>query len=413
MSGALPSNSQPGDLLSGRERAVYIVILGTLTALGPFTIDMYLPAFPSIETQFNVDAAQVQLTLTGTMVGFALGQLIVGPLSDRLGRKNPLVIAAIVHIGASIGAAVAPTIVILGVFRVLQGFGAASSGVVSMAMVRDLFSGRRLVQMMSRLALVNGLAPVIAPIVGSQLLAVMNWRGIFWVLAGYGIFVAVAVAFFIKETLPTQIRKADTRTLRDRYSSLLHDRTYLGIIAMAGLNSTALFAYLSASPFLFQQVFGMSEQQYGYAFAINSVAVIIGVQTSSRLLHRGIIAPQWVLAFTTVTQFMLGALMVILWLAGAGMWGTLIPLWLFIMMCGFTFPTVQYLALVDHGSEAGTAASFLGAINFGMAGILTPLIGVLGVDTAIPMAGMMGGATLLSAGVLWIVVRPKQLPASI
>lgn len=374
---------------------------------------MYLPAFPAVESQFGVDPALVQLTLTGTMVGFATGQLIVGPLSDRIGRKNPLVIAAILHIAASVGAALAPSIAVLGVFRVLQGFGAASSGVVSMAMVRDLFAGRRLVQMMSRLALVNGLAPVIAPVVGSQLLGIMSWRGIFWVLAAYGAVVSTAVALFIKETLPRHVRKADQRSLWDRYSSLFHDRVYLGVIAMAGLNFTGLFAYLSTSPFLFQQVYGMTEQQYGFTFAINSLAVIAGVQTSSRLIHRGIVAPQWVLVFTTAMQIFLGGLIFALSAAGAGMWGTLIPLWFFIMMCGLTFPTVQYLALADHGSEAGTAASFLGAVNFGLAGALSPIIGILGVDTARPMAGMMAIATLISATVLWTVVRPRQLPSSI
>ena len=236
-------------------------MLVTLTALGPFTIDMYLPAFPAIETGFGVDPAMVQLTLTGTTVGFAAGQLIVGPLSDRVGRKVPLVVAAVLHIAASVAAALAPTILMLGIFRVLQGFGAAASGVVSMAMVRDLFAGRHLIKMMSRLALVNGLAPVIAPVVGSQLLSIMDWRGIFWVLAGYGAFVSAAVAIFVKETLPKDVRSTDTRSLRSRYQVLFKDRTYLGMVAMAGLNFTALFAYLSASPFLFQQTFGMCEQQ--------------------------------------------------------------------------------------------------------------------------------------------------------
>lgn len=406
-------SGQPGDLLSRREKLVYILILGTLTALGPFTVDMYLPAFPAIESQFGVEPALVQLTLTGTMVGFACGQLIVGPLSDRVGRKVPLVVAAILHIAASIGAAMAPSILWLGVFRVLQGFGAASSGVVSMAMVRDLFSGRRLVQMMSRLALVNGLAPVIAPVVGSQLLAITNWRGIFWVLACYGLLVSIAVALFIRETLPKHVRQANQRSLLDRYASLFKDRVYLGMVAMAGLNFTGLFAYLSASPFLFQQVYGMTEQQYGYAFAANSVAVIIGVQTSSRLIHRGIIAPQWILACTTAAQMVLGGMIFGFSYAGMGMWGTLVPLWFFILMCGFTFPTVQYLAMADHGEEAGTAASLLGAMNFGLAGVLSPIIGILGVSTAQPMGGMMVVAAMLGATVLWVVVRPRRLPASI
>ena len=405
------SDSSPGTALSSRQKLTYILVLGALTALGPFTIDTYLPAFPAIEAQFGVDPTAVQLTLTGTMIGFAVGQLVVGPLSDRVGRRAPLIAATLLHIGASLGAAVAPTIVWLGVFRVLQGFGAASSSVVSMAMVRDLFGGRHLIQMMSRLALVNGFAPVVAPVVGSQLLAIMSWRGIFWVLAGYGTLMSVAVIVFLEETHLPEVRKADTRSLASRYSALFHDRVYLGMVAMAGLNFTGLFAYLSASPFLFQQVYGMSEQKYGLVFAINSLAVIAGVQTVSRLIHRGTVAPQWVLAGTTIAQMLLGSLIFLLSLTGAGMWGTLIPLWFFILTCGFTFPTVQYLAMANHGAEAGTAASVLGAVNFGLAGALSPIMGILGVGTARPMAGMMVVAAAIAATVLWTVVRPRSLPA--
>lgn len=405
------SDGSPGASLTPRQRLTYVLVLGALTALGPFTIDMYLPAFPAIETEFGVDPTVVQLTLTGTMVGFAAGQLIVGPLSDRVGRKVPLVAATLLHIAASLGAALAPTILWLGVLRVLQGFGAASSSVVSMAMVRDLFGGRHLIQMMSRLALVNGFAPVIAPVVGSQLLAIMSWRGIFWVLAVYGTIMSVTVIVFIRETHLPEVRKADTRSLASRYSALFHDRIYLGMVAMAGLNFTGLFAYLSASPFLFQQVYGMTEQQYGFAFAINSLAVIAGVQTVSRLIHRGTVAPQWVLVATTGAQMLLGSVILVLSLTGAGMWGTLIPLWFFILACGFTFPTVQYLAMANHGAEAGTAASVLGAVNFGLAGALSPIIGVLGVGTARPMAGMMVVAAAVSATVLWTVIRPRSLPS--
>ncbi len=391
----------------------YVLILGALTALGPFTVDMYLPAFPAIETQFGVDAAMVQLTLTGTMVGFATGQLIVGPLSDKVGRKAPLVAAAVLHVSASVLAAMAPSILWLGVFRVLQGFGSSASGVVSMAMIRDLFAGRRLVQMMSRLALVNGLAPVIAPLAGSQLLLITNWRGIFWVLATYGLLISIAVALFIKETLPSHVRKADSRSLRSRYHSLFSDRVFVGVIAVSSMNTTILFSYLSASPFLFQQVYGMNEQQFGYAFAINSLAVIAGVQSVSRLIHRGLVAPQFVLVVTTIMQLALAATIFTLAVAGAGMWGTLVPLWFLILMCGASFPTLQYLALADHGAEAGTAASVMGAMNFGIAGLLTPIIGWLGVQSALPMAGMMAFAAALAILALWALVRPRQLPATI
>jgi DHA1 family bicyclomycin/chloramphenicol resistance-like MFS transporter len=217
----------PGDALSRRQRIVYIIILGALTALGPFTIDLYLPAFPTLESELGVSAAAIQLTLTGTMIGFGFGQLVVGPWSDKVGRRLPLLLATAFHVLACVGAALSSDIVTLGIFRVLQGFGAAAGAVVAMAMVRDLFGGKPLVKMLSRLALISGLAPVLAPVIGSQLLLVMDWRGIFWVLAAYGVLVVVAVALWIVETLPESQRHfSGHNTMAQRYKAVLSDRVF-------------------------------------------------------------------------------------------------------------------------------------------------------------------------------------------
>lgn len=197
---SIPAN--PGDSLSRNRKILYILLLGALTALGPFTIDLYLPAFPALEASLGVSEAEVQLTLTGTTVGFALGQLVVGPLSDKFGRRVPLILATALHISASLGAALSTDLATLGLFRVLMGIGAAGGGVVAMAMVRDLFTGYAMVRMFSRMALVNGLAPILAPVIGSQLLLVMPWPGIFYFLAGYGTLVIIAAILLVRETLP-------------------------------------------------------------------------------------------------------------------------------------------------------------------------------------------------------------------
>ncbi|RZS68115.1 DHA1 family bicyclomycin/chloramphenicol resistance-like MFS transporter [Agromyces ramosus] len=404
------SVAHPGDLLSRRQRLVYVLVLGALTALGPFTVDLYLPAFPVLQDELGVSAAAVQLTLTGTMVGFGFGQLIVGPWSDKVGRRLPLILATALHIAASVAAALAPDIVWLSVFRLLQGFGAAAGGVVAMAMVRDLFGGKPLVRMLSRLALVNGLAPVLAPVIGSQLLGVMDWRGVFVVLAIYGAAVLVAVAFFIVETLPESRRHvAGHSTLRDRYAALFRDRVYLGAAIIGGMTFTGLFGYLSTSSFLFQEVYAFSAQQYGLLFAVNSIGIIIGVQTSSRLM-RGPVQPQWILAITTVVHLSMAVAIMVLDSGGAGFWGTAIPLWIYILACGFAFPAVQVLALAHHGAEAGTAASLLGALNFGLAGLISPLIGLMGVGSAVPMAFVMVLAAVVAIAALWALVRPKTVP---
>jgi DHA1 family bicyclomycin/chloramphenicol resistance-like MFS transporter len=382
----------PGDSLTGRQRLAYILILGALTALGPFTIDMYLPALPTLETDFNVSTAIIQLTLTATTIGFGLGQLLVGPWSDKIGRRVPLIAATGVHIFACLAAAIAPNVELLGIARALMGIGAAAGGVVAMAMVRDLFGGRPLVRMLSRLALVNGLAPVLAPVLGSWLLLVMPWRGIFVVLACYGVFVITCVSLWIAETLPKARRRdAGHSTVGQRY------------------RSTGLFSYLSASPFIFQGLYSFTPQEYGLLFAVNSIGIIIGVQSASRLTKY--VGPQWILAVSTIVMLLASLTIVVLDQAHVGIWGVAIPLWFFIAACGFGFPCVQVLALNNHGHEAGTAASLLGALNFGSAGVFSPIVGLLGTGSAAPMGAMMAICATVSIGALWLIVRPRTVPA--
>ena len=399
----------PGDSLTRRQRLVYVVVLGALTALGPATIDLYLPSFPSLEADFGVSTGVIQLTLTATTIGFALGQLLVGPWSDKIGRRVPLIVASVVHVVASVGVATAPSIEVLGLFRVMQGMGAAAGGVVAMALVRDLFGGKPLVKMLSRLALVNGLAPILAPVIGSQILRFTSWRGIFVFLAAYGVFVVVAAVFFIVETLPKERRQAAGHsTLGQRYRVLFGDRIFVGVAVIGAMVFSGLFAYLSSSSFLFQQVYGMSAQQYGLLFAVNSLGIVFGVQISSRLAQRH--GPQWILAIATGVMLVAAAVIVALDTFHLGLIGILIPLWFFIASCGFCFPQVQVLALANHGKEAGTAASLLGALNFGLAGLISPVVGFIGVTTAAPMGAVMVATTTVAILGLWILVRPKSVP---
>ncbi|HBS08879.1 MAG TPA: Bcr/CflA family drug resistance efflux transporter, partial [Microbacterium sp.] len=273
-----PVMLHPGDAIPTRRRVLYIILLGALTALGPFTIDLYLPAFPVLEADFQTTSAAIQLTLTGTMIGFAVGQLVVGPLSDKVGRRMPLIAVTVLHVLASAAAALSPTLITLGAARFFMGVGAAAGGVVAMAIVRDLFGGKRLVVMLSRLALVSGVAPVVAPLIGSALLIVMPWQGIFVVLAVYGVVMLVSTIFIIPETLPPARRhdKGSTTTWQ-RYRSVLSDRVFLGVLVIGGMNFSGLFSYLSASPFLFQEGYGFDPQAYGLLFAVNSLGIVFGV----------------------------------------------------------------------------------------------------------------------------------------
>lgn len=406
-----PIMLHPGDAISHRRRVLYIILLGALTALGPFTIDLYLPAFPVLEEDFQTTSAAIQLTLTGTMIGFAVGQLVVGPLSDKVGRRIPLIAVTALHVLASIAAAVAPDLLLLGGARVVMGIGAAAGGVVAMAVVRDLFGGRRLVVMLSRLALVSGVAPVVAPLIGSWLLGVMPWRGIFVVLAGYGAVMFVAALLFIPETLPVQRRQErGSTTIWQRYRSVLSDRVFLGVLVIGGMTFSGLFSYLSASPFLFQETHGLNAQEYGWLFATNSVGVVLGVQAASRLAAR--FGPQWVLAFSTAVLVVSGAAIIVCDQIGLGFWGTVIPLFVFMTACGFSFPCIQVLALDRHGKAAGTAASILGASNNGIAAIISPIVGLISAGatiTATTMATVMVGCAVVGVLALWLIVRPRTV----
>ncbi|TXK18489.1 multidrug effflux MFS transporter [Homoserinibacter sp. GY 40078] len=400
----------PGDALTRSQRLSYVLVLGALTALGPFTIDLYLPALPMLEQELDVSTSAVQLTLTATMVGFAVGQLLVGPLSDQIGRRMPLIASTILHVVACLGAVVAPDLFWLAVARILQGVGAAAGGVVAMAMVRDLFGGYPLVRMLSRLALVSGLAPVLAPVIGSQLLLFVDWRGLFAFLAVYGLLVIVATTLWVRETLPPEARSARGHsTVGQRYGALVRDRIYVGAVIIAGANFSALFAYLSSSSFLFQEVYALSPQEYGFLFGINSIGVVAGVQISSRL--QKIVGPQWIVAGATVLQLVSAVAIITLDLSGAGFFGIVVPLWFFILGCGFNFPAITALALVRHGHEAGTAASLLGAANFGVAGIVSPIVGLFSIANAVPMASVMAISVSIAIAVLWLVVRPRRVPA--
>lgn len=406
-----PIMLHPGDAISTRRRILYVVLLGALTALGPFTIDLYLPAFPVLEKDFDTTAAAIQLTLTGTMIGFALGQLVVGPLSDKIGRRVPLIAVTALHVLASVGAALAPDLLLLSIARVLMGVGAAAGGVVAMAIVRDLFGGRRLVVMLSRLSLVSGVAPVVAPLIGSWMLTFVPWQGLFWFLAAYGVIMLLSTMLFIPETLPAA-RRHDKggATVLQRYRSVFSDRVFIGVLIIGGMTFSGLFSYLSASPFLFQQTHGLDAQQYGLLFAVNSLGVVVGVQVAARLAAR--FGPQWVMAYSTGVLLVAAVAIVVTDQMGLGLWGTVVPLFVFMTACGFTFPNVQVLALDRHGKAAGTAASVIGATNFGVAGLISPVVGWVSKDagiTATTMAAVMVGCAVIGVLALWLIVRPRSV----
>jgi DHA1 family bicyclomycin/chloramphenicol resistance-like MFS transporter len=369
---------------------------------------MYLPALPTITTQLETTSAAVQLTLTGTLVGLALGQLVLGPVSDALGRKRPLLAGTALHVLASLLVLVAPNLAVLGALRVLQGVGTAAGAVIALAIVRDLYDGRAAATMLSRLFLVLGAAPVLAPTIGGELLRFTSWRGIFALLAVYGVLMVVVGARALPETLPPERRQSSgvVGTLRG-YRSLFRDRAYVGLVLVAGLTMAGLFSYVSGSAFVYQGEFGLDEQQFGLLFGAGAFWLIAATQANPLLLRR--FSPQQLLVAGTVAGAAGGAALVML--AGTGTGGlpaVVVSLWVVLFACGLALPNAPALALSRHGEAAGTAAALLGAVQFGVGAVVSPVVGLLGND-AVAIGLVVVTALTLAIAVLVVVVRPWQL----
>ncbi|MGY2080840.1 multidrug effflux MFS transporter [Modestobacter sp. SYSU DS0657] len=384
------------------------LVLGAFVALGPLTIDMYLPALPTITEDLQTTSATVQLTLTGTLVGLALGQLVLGPLADALGRRRPLLAGTAVHVLASLLVLVAPNVAVLGALRFFQGVGAAAGAVIAIAVVRDMFTGRAAATMLSRLFLVIGAAPVLAPTIGGEVLRFTSWRGVFVVLAVYGALLVAMGWFALRETLPPERRRSNgvVGTLRG-YRALLRDRTYVGLVLVAGLTMAGLFAYVSGSSFVYQRDFGLSEQQFGLFFGFGAFFLIGATQFNPVLLRR--FGPAQILVSATVAGAVAGAVLLLLAATGfGGLFGVAVPLWAVLAACGLALPNAPALALSRHGEAAGTAAALLGAVQFGVGAAVSPLVGLLGND-AVAMGTVIVGSLVLALVVLFTVVRPWQL----
>ena len=401
-------SAQLGDRFSRRRRIAFIVTLGLLTGLGPFTIDLYLPAFPALKDDLLINDAQVQITLSATAIGFALGQLVVGPLSDRLGRKLPLLAMSSLHVLASVLVAISPSIEFLTAMRALQGLGAAGGAVVAIAMARDLFEGRRLVIMLSRLALINGMAPIVAPLVGSWMIGFVSWRGVFWALALYGLSIVALVWLLIVETRPPGERTVGGwKVMRGAYQRVLSDRLYVGAWLTGAAAFAGLFSYVTTSSVLLQEVYGLSARAFGAVFAICSVGVFIGVQVGSRLATR--IGPPRVLIFATAGMVLAaGALLAVN--AASDSWAPLVPtMFMFTLSFGACPPNLQVLGLGRHRRDSGVAASMMGALNMSAAAIVGPLIGLATLTSAAPMGIAMLICGSLAVIFLWSIVRPLSL----
>ena len=390
---------------------LFVLLLGSITAIGPLSIDLYLPAFPELTRSLHTTEAMVQLTLTACLVGLATGQAVFGPLSDSVGRRRPLLVGMVGYAFASVLCALAPNIEMLTAGRFLQGFAGSAGAVLAQALVRDLVEGPMVASVLSRLILVIGVAPVLAPTLGGQILGLTGWRGLFWVLAGFGVIMTGVVAVFVRETLPQERRQRGgvVSTLRG-YRRVVRDRRYVGYAAVSAFGFLAVFGYVSGSPFAFQEVHGVSPQTFGLLFGLNGVGLVAASQLNARLVLR---IPSFVILRRALPVTVTGALaLAITTSTGAfGIVGLAVPLFVVMTSLGLVLPNSGALALNQHPESAGTAAALVGLTQFVVGAFAGPFIGAVGAGTAVPMAGVIAGGALGMSVIVALLVRGDRSDA--
>lgn len=392
-----------------RASLLVTLVLGGLTALPPISMDGYLPALPEVTRSLNSPAATVQLTLTACLAGMALGQIVIGPMSDRWGRRRPLLLGMIAYVVATAICALAPTTELLIGFRLLQGLAGAAGIVIARAVVRDMYDGTEMARFFSTLMLISGVAPVIAPVLGGQVLRVTDWRGIFVVLSVVGTVLTAVVWKWLHETLPPEKRHSGgvgeaLRTMR----GLLADRVFTGYMLAGGLAFAALFAYVSASPFVVQEIYGASPQMFSLLFGVNSVGLIAVGQINGRVLV-GRVDMNKALAFG-LSVITLAALALLLMTSGVFGRVGLVPVAaaLFVLMSamGLAMPNTNTQALMRTPHAAGSASALIGTSSFLIGAVASPLVGIAGDRTAVPMAVVQVVCALGSMACFLGLVRP-------
>jgi MFS transporter, DHA1 family, multidrug resistance protein len=402
----------------GRPGRLLPVLLLVLTVFGPISMDLYLPALPALTRDLGAATSLAQLTVTACLAGLALGQLAAGPLSDRFGRSRPLYAGVIAYIVTSMLCAASPSIQTLIAARLVQGLAGGVGIVIAQAAGRDIYSGGALIRYFGRLTVLGGLAAIIGPLLGGQLVTVTDWRGLFLFLSGIGAVILAAIALIYRETLPPQRRTCGgfAQTGRD-FRTLMSNRRFAGAVLVQGFVMAALFAYLAGATYVLQGIYGLSPQQYALAFGLNSAGYMVFGYLAGRTSER------WTVTGTLVAGLVMcvaGAL----GLLAAGLFILPLPaviVSLLVMVSGaaVTTPPATTLALADYPQIAGTASSLLGMARFAFGGMSAPLVGIAGAATMVPLGIVTTVSAALAAAAFAILLarrtaaqRPSAPPAA-
>lgn len=380
----------PGGLPPGTSLPWFVMVMGFLTMFGPMAIDMYLPALPTIGADLRVDQAQVQMTLSSFLIGFGVGQLLWGPLGDRYGRKRPVALGILLFIAASAGCALATDIWSLTGWRFLHGVGACAAPVIARAMVRDSFDRDRGASVMSLMMLVMGVAPMLAPLAGGQVLEQLGWRGIFWCLAGFGLLAALGL-LTVKETGRSAHHAGG---LLSNYALLLIDRRFMGYALSSGFVFAGMFAYISGTPFVYIQHFGVEPDHFGFLFGVNVVALMISNIINSRLVLR--YGVDRMMSWGILATAGIGAVLIVTGGLGiGGIVGVAVPLFFYLGALGLVGANGMAGSLAAFPHMAGTASSLSGALQLTIGAVAGGIVGALSEGgSPLPMCAVLCGCAL-------------------
>jgi len=387
-----------GEMLTSAQRRTYIIIIGLLATLLPFSVDLVLPAFPKIGQDFAASNSAVQFTFTGVTIGFAIGQLIAGPLADSIGRRRPMLILSGLHLVGSLLCFIAPSIDLFFWARLLQGIGGAGAAILMGAIVRDLYTGGPMLTMMARVALISSLAPIVAPIIGSQIVTALPWRTIFAFLVIFDTVIWFLTYKFLIETLHRDNRRTSgIKVVLVRFKAVLGDRIYVGLLIFSVLQIVALFGYLNTVSFLYQGTYGLTAAQFGLVFSMNSVGLYFGTQLSATLGAGSLFG-------------LAGVGLIFAGLAQASIWVVAPIVFVFIFSFGACIPLLGALSLAQHPNEAGTAASLMGVLNFATTSALSGFYPLLGTGSPLGIGILISVNMALGVSALFFVMKPKTVP---
>ncbi|WJE16473.1 Bcr/CflA family efflux MFS transporter [Halobacillus sp. ACCC02827] len=395
---------------TGKERIGLAFLLGMLGVLGPLNIDMYLPSFPGIASDLDTSASLVQLSLTACLIGLAVGQIVVGPISDSQGRKKPLIIFLSLFALASLLCALAPNITVLVAARFLQGFTASAGVVLSRAVVRDVFTGRQLTKFFALLMVINATAPMIAPMTGGAILLLpfATWETIFFFLSFVGVLIVLTVTKKLPETLPEERRipsslKESILTI----GRLLKDRSFIGYALTIGFVHGGSFAYVSGTPFVYQGIYGVSPQVFSVLFGINGLAIITGSFLIGRLggiIHERSLLRTAVIIAVTATAFLL-----VMTVMEGPLYSIVIPIFIYMTAMGMVLTSTFTLAMEHQGHRAGSASAVLGMLPLLFGAIVSPLVG-LNETTAVPMGTILFTTSSIGAALFFTLTKKDGQP---